>query len=85
MPIKGAELSCGKGYALAAMGPAGNLCALFLANEPRDFDLADAVDDRNDGQGGGIPNVNPGGGMLMAPADPMKTESSMSRGGMPPH
>lgn len=30
--------------------------------DPMDFDLADAIDDSNDGQGGGMPNVNPGGG-----------------------
>lgn len=26
-----------------------------------DFDLSDALDDQNDGQGGGMPNVHPGG------------------------
>ncbi|KAJ6663289.1 hypothetical protein lerEdw1_010425 [Lerista edwardsae] len=33
------------------------------AKDPVDFDLADAMDDGNDGQGGGMPNVNPGGGI----------------------
>ncbi|XP_072837451.2 CD99 antigen-like protein 2 [Pogona vitticeps] len=31
------------------------------AKDPMDFDLSDALDDQNDGQGGGRPNVNPGG------------------------
>ncbi|KAJ7310450.1 hypothetical protein JRQ81_007368 [Phrynocephalus forsythii] len=31
------------------------------AKDPMDFDLSDALDDQNDGQGGGMPNVNPGG------------------------
>lgn len=35
----------------------------FTVKDPMDFDLADAIDDSNDGQGGGMPNVNPGGGM----------------------
>ncbi|XP_053129490.1 CD99 antigen-like protein 2 isoform X2 [Hemicordylus capensis] len=33
------------------------------AKDRMDFDLADALDDRNDGQGGGTPHVNPGGGI----------------------
>ncbi|XP_053230310.1 CD99 antigen-like protein 2 isoform X1 [Podarcis raffonei] len=32
------------------------------AKDPMDFDLSDALDDHNPGQGGGTPNVNPGGG-----------------------
>ncbi|XP_044283448.1 CD99 antigen-like protein 2 isoform X1 [Varanus komodoensis] len=32
------------------------------ANDPMDFNLADALDDQNDGQGGRAPNVNPGRG-----------------------
>ncbi|XP_062998114.1 CD99 antigen-like protein 2 [Elgaria multicarinata webbii] len=32
------------------------------ANDPDGFDLADALDDRNGGQGGGPPNVSPGRG-----------------------
>ncbi|KAL8180847.1 UNVERIFIED_CONTAM: hypothetical protein K2H54_037453 [Gekko kuhli] len=33
------------------------------ANDPSDFDLSDALSDQNDGQGGGTPIVNPGGGL----------------------
>ncbi|KAF7244783.1 CD99 antigen-like protein 2 [Varanus komodoensis] len=33
------------------------------ANDPMDFNLADALDDQNDGQGGRAPNVNPGRGI----------------------
>ncbi|XP_042335725.1 CD99 antigen-like protein 2 isoform X1 [Sceloporus undulatus] len=31
------------------------------AKDPMDLDLYDALDDQNDGRGGGTPNVNPGG------------------------
>ncbi|XP_044887012.1 CD99 antigen-like protein 2 isoform X2 [Mauremys mutica] len=31
------------------------------AKDPADFDLSDALDDQNDGKGGGKPNVKPGG------------------------
>ncbi|XP_074863652.1 CD99 antigen-like protein 2 [Carettochelys insculpta] len=43
------------------------------AKDPADFDLADAIDDSNDGKGGGKPNVKPGEGS--------KGKGSPSRGG----
>nr|XP_032625336.1 CD99 antigen-like protein 2 isoform X1 [Chelonoidis abingdonii] len=43
------------------------------AKDPADFDLSDALDDQNDGRGGGKPNVKPGGGS--------KGKDNPSRGG----
>ncbi|XP_039343215.1 CD99 antigen-like protein 2 isoform X1 [Mauremys reevesii] len=43
------------------------------AKDPADFDLSDALDDQNDGKGGGKPNVKPGGGS--------KGKDNPSRGG----
>ncbi|KAG6937139.1 CD99 molecule like 2 [Chelydra serpentina] len=43
------------------------------AKDPADFDLSDALDDQNDGKGGGKPNVKPGEGS--------KGKGSPSRGG----
>lgn len=36
----------------------------FLAKDPMDFDLADALDDKNDGKDAGRPDIRPGEGTL---------------------
>lgn len=43
-----------------------NRSAHFVAKDPMDFDLSDALDDQNDRHpGGGPPKGNPGGGTLI--------------------
>lgn len=42
----------------------------FLAKDPMDFDLADALDDKNDGKDAGRPDVRPGEGTLTPPLCP---------------
>ncbi|KAF1580051.1 UNVERIFIED_CONTAM: hypothetical protein FQV15_0016113, partial [Eudyptes pachyrhynchus] len=40
------------------------------AKNPMDFDLADALDDKNDGKDGGRPDIRPGEGTLTSPLHP---------------